>query len=131
MELIIKLYNDKPARIGVLYESEFKAGKDYAEILEKYKGETFNIKIEVVKDKVNLTLIPAKGNGKIEYKGLPYKSDQLNKLNSFVKPDAEIQFFHVHGNYDNLFVAKPNRGQKMEFVLINNYEILTPDEFAD
>ena len=131
MQLIIKLYNDKPARIGVLYESEFKAGKDYGAILEKYRGETFGAVIEIANGKVNLILTSDKTNGKIEYNGLSYKSDQLNKLNSFVKPGSEIQFVHVHGNHDNLFVAKPNRGQKMEFVLIKNFEIRTPDWFPD
>jgi len=129
MELVLKIYNDKPARIGILFESEFKASKQYEAIIEAHKGETFRIKIEVIKDKVNLLLVSNQNASKFEYKDLQYKLDQLKKFQAFVKQEAQIQFVHVYGNYhDSLQIAKPNRSEKMEFVIITHYDISTPDE---
>lgn len=129
MELVLKIYNDKPARIGILFDNEFKASKQYEAIIDAHKEETFRIKIEVIKDLINLFLISNQTSSKIEYKDLQYKPDQLKKFQAFVKPEVEIQFVHVYGNYhDSLQIAKPNRSQKMEFVIITNYEISTADD---
>lgn len=129
MELIIKLYQDKPSRIGILYGSEFAAGKAYADILSKYKGEKFRARLEVVKDRMHLILISDKSTGRIEYKGLEYKSDQLKKLQVFVKRDAELEFVHIYPVENKLLIAKPNISKKMEFIFINQYEVLVNGEY--
>lgn len=129
-ELIIKLYQDKPARIGILYGSEFPASKEYAAILGKYRGEIFRLRLEVVKERIHLILISNTSSGRIEYKDLYYKSDQLKKLQVFVKQNTEIQFVHVYTTENKLLIAKPNISKPMEFIFINQYEILVNGEYA-
>lgn len=129
-ELIIKLYQDKPSRIGILYGNQFVAGRDYAALLSKYLGECFKARLEVVKDRINLILVSNKSNGKLEYKNLRYKSDQLKKLQAYVKSDSEIQFVHIYPVENQLMVAKPNLSRPMEFVSIHHYEIVVDGEYC-
>lgn len=129
-ELIIKLYHDKPSRIGILYGNQFVASRDYATLLSKYLGESFRARLEVVKDRINLILVSDKSNGKLEYKNLRYKSEQLKKLQALVKSDSEIQFVHIYPVENTLLIAKPNLSRPMEFAFINQYEIVVDGQYC-
>lgn len=129
-ELIIKIYQDKPSRIGILYGNQFAASKDYATLLSNYLGEQFKARLEVVKDRINLVLVSNQSNGKLMYKNLRYKSDQLKKLQAFVKSDSEIQFVHIYPVENQLLIAKPNLSRPMEFAFIHHYEIVVDGEYA-
>jgi hypothetical protein len=124
MKLVIKLYQDRRPRIGILYETGFKASKEYTTILEKYLRETFQAKFEFVKDKITLQLISNESLGKIEYKEIDYEKADLKKLSVFIKPNAELEFVHVYNASNKLMIAKPNLTRTMETILINNYEIV-------
>ena len=128
-ELLIKLYQDKPPRIGILYGNEFVAGKEYASILSKYKNERFRARLEVVKENIHLTLISEFSHEKVIYKDLYYKGDQLKKLQVFVKRDEEIQFVHIYPVENKLLIAKPHLSKKMELVMIHQYEVLVNGEY--
>jgi hypothetical protein len=127
-ELIIKLYQDKPSRIGILYGNQFVASKEYATLLSNYLGESFRARLEVVKDRINLVLVSDKSNGKLEYKNLRYKSEQLKKLQAYVT--GEIQFVHIYPVENNLLIAKPNLSRPMEFAFIKHYEIVVDGEYC-
>lgn len=129
-ELIIKIYQDKPSRIGVLYGNQFVAGKDYATLLSRYLGERFRARFEVIKDRINLILVSNQSNGKLEYKNLRYKGEQLKKLQALVKQDSEIQFVHIYPVENQLLIAKPNLSRPMEFVFIHQYEIVVDGEYC-
>jgi hypothetical protein len=129
-ELIIKIYQDKPSRIGILYGSEYIAGKEYATLISNYLGEHFRARLEVVKDRITLILVSDQSNGKVVYKNLRYKGDQLKKLQAFVKADSEIQFVHIYPVENNLLIAKPNLSKPMEFVSIHQYEIVIDGEYC-
>lgn len=127
MKLVIKLYKDKPSRIGICYPSVFQASKAYTAILEKYLGESFRATFEFVKDKITLRLISNESLGKIEYKDVEYEPVDLKKLSVFIKPDTELEFVHVYSAANKLMIAKPNLTQKMELIRLSNYEIALPN----
>lgn len=123
MELAIKLYNDKPPRIGIVYPNEYQGRKAYDALMDQYRGQTFNALFEPVKDKVKLTLFPRGGTGIIQYKDLDFKPDQLKKLFDYIKSDASIQFTHIYWQGNAPFIAK-NRYKPFEPLIIQQYEIV-------
>jgi hypothetical protein len=66
MELTIKLYNDKPPRIGIVYPNEYQGRKAYEALLDKYAGQTLNALFEPFRDKIKLTLYRRGGTGPIQ-----------------------------------------------------------------
>jgi hypothetical protein len=124
MKLVIKLYQDRPSRIGILYKSVFEASKTYTAILEKYLGETFQVTFEFVKNKITLRLISNESLAKIEYRDIDYEIADLKKLSVFIKPNTELEFVHVYNTSNKLMIAKPNLTENKEFIRINNYEII-------
>lgn len=124
MELMIKLYADKPSRIGIKYPKEYTAVKTYEEIISKHRNETFFLKIELAKNKVHLLLRTEQTGGKIVYKDLDYKTEQLKKLEMYMTQGAPLQFVHVYSESNNLLIAKPFR--KQTFITISNLEVINP-----
>jgi hypothetical protein len=122
MELVIKLFSDKPSKIGVRYVYEFKATREYEDLIDKYRGETFRAKFEFVKDKIQLTLQSEISGGKIIYKDLEFKMDQVKKLQALFSPELTTHFVHVFPKANTLFVAKPYRQQ--EFLAITDVEFI-------
>jgi len=129
MELIVKLYNDKPSKIGVKYPQEYSAVKAYEDIFNKKLGDVFSLKIEMLKHKINLVLISEQTGGLIFYKELDYKIEQLKKMQTLLGPASELQFVHIFSKTNTLMVAKPFRSQR--FITLNNYEIIGPANFAN
>jgi hypothetical protein len=130
-ELVIKLYQDRPPRIGILYGSEFRAGKEYETLIDKFRGESLRARIEINKAKISLTLSSNNSNGKQEYKDLTYNIAQFKKFQVFVKQDTEIHFVHVYTKTNKSFMAKPQRNGQMEFATINYFELIIRGEFIE
>ena len=128
MELIIKLYNDKTSRIGVKYLQEYQAVKAYEEIISKYLNESFSIKLEPVKNKINLVLISSQTGGRVVYKDLDYSLAQLKRLESYTERQTALQFVHIYNKSNLLVIAKPFRTQK--FLLLSDVEIINPVSFG-
>lgn len=129
MELIIKLYSDKPSKIGVKYPQEYSAVRAYEEIFSKNRGEVFSLKIEMIKDRINLVLVSDQSGGRILYKELEYKMEQLKKLETYFQPGNELQFVHIFPKSNTLMIAKPFRTQK--FISLSSYEIIGPANFVN
>jgi hypothetical protein len=123
MQLVIKLYNDKPSRIGIIYPTEFQAGKAYEAIIDRNKGEKFRATIELLAGHAMLTLISINGSAKIVYKGLEFKVDQLKKLQAYIKPNSPIHFVHTYWKGSTMYLAKV-RFRNPEPVFIEEYEII-------
>lgn len=129
MELIVKLYSDKPSKIGIKYPQEYSAVRAYEEIFHKNMGEVFSLKMEMVKDRMNMTLISEETGGKIIYKDLEYKLEHLKKLQTFLNPGSDLQFVHVFSKTNTLMIAKAFRGTK--FIKLTNYELIGPGNFTN
>ena len=54
MELIIKIYSDKPSRIGVKYTYDYQAQKAYEEVIRKGGSGSYKLSLEPVRDKITL-----------------------------------------------------------------------------
>jgi hypothetical protein len=128
MELIVKLYSDKPSKIGIKFTHEYQAIKSYEELIGKYRNETFSLKIEPVKNKLNLQLISDQTAIRIPYKDLEYKADQVKKLLS-LDSGMPVEFVHVFSKINILYVAKPFRSQ--QFITITDLEMITPGNFGN
>jgi hypothetical protein len=123
MEMLIKLYKDKAPRIGIIYPSEYQAGKSYEEKAEKHLSESFHMSIELIKGLITLTLKSLNGSASIVYKDLEFKADQLKRLQAFYKPETKMEFIHVYKKADGIFIPKI-RQKAPELLKINSYEIV-------
>ncbi len=126
MELLIKVYSDKPSRIGIKFIYGYKAVRSYEELIAKHRGETFSLKIEPVKTKLNLTLQSNESGIKIPYKDLDYKPDQFKKLEQLMNQKVVCEFVHIYSDANTLFVAKPFRRQ--EFISVTGFEMINCNE---
>jgi hypothetical protein len=122
MELIIKIYSDKPSRIGVKYTYDYQAQKAYEEVIRKGGSGSYKLSLEPVRDKITLVATSLDSGIKITYKDLEYKRDQLLKLQAVFHSLEELWFVHVYPKNNVLLVAKPF---KMEnFVKIVSFEMI-------
>jgi hypothetical protein len=128
MELMIKLYSDRPSRIGIKYPTEYQAIKSYEEIIKKHQGGAFSLRIELIKNKANLFLFSEQTGGRIAYKDVEYKADQLKKLEMNLASGLTLEFVHVYAQLNTLLIAKPFR--KQQFVTLSNTEIVDPIYFS-
>lgn len=119
----MKLYNEKPSRIGVKFPFEYQAQKAYEALVSAHRGETFQVKLELVQDKLLLTLLSDETGKKIQYKELDFKSQQIILLKNYVDQLSTFIFVHVYPKHGNLFVAKPFR--KEEFVKISKLGVFS------
>jgi hypothetical protein len=123
MQLIIKLYKDTAPRFGVVYPSEYQAGKAYEQITQIHTGEIFHASIELIKGLITLTLKSVTGSGKIVYKDLEFKAEQLKRLQAFCKTDTKMEFIHVYKKGERLFIPKV-RFKAPELLKLSGYEIV-------
>jgi hypothetical protein len=130
-ELVIKLYQDSPSRIGIQYGSGFQATKEYATLVDKFRGESLRARIEINKNRMNLILRSDVSNGKVEYRDLTFNNMQFKRLQAFLKPPVEMQFVHIYSKANQLFIAKPGFNKKMEFVMISTFELNIRGEFME
>lgn len=129
MELMVRIYKDKPSKIGIKYLQEYLAVKPYEEIFNKNWGDVFSVRMEMVKNKLNLILISDQSGGKIFYKELNYKIESIHKLQNFIKPGMDLEFVHIFNRQNVPLIAKPFRTAK--FVKVSHYEIVGPEHFAN
>jgi len=123
MELLVKLYTDKPTRVGIKFMYEYKAVRAYEQLITRHRGETFILKIEPVKDKLNIILQSEQSGIKIPYKDIDYKMDQFQKLVSFSDKEISFQFVHTYSSANIILIAKPFRTE--EFISVNRIEIIS------
>lgn len=121
--MIIKLYKDQAPRIGIVYPSEYQAGKSYEEFHAKHGGEIFHASIELIKGLITLTLKSVTGSGSVVYKDLEFKVDHLKRLQAFCKPSTAMEFIHVYKKADGLFIPKI-RHKAPEIFKLSGYEIV-------
>lgn len=129
MELIIKLYTDKPSKIGIKFPQEYSAVRAYEDIYNKNAGDSFFVKMEMIRDKIDLVLTSELTGERISYRELDYKTDQLKKLEAFFGPGKSLEFVHIFSKTNTLMIAKPFRSRK--FITLTNYEIVGPGSFAN
>lgn len=127
MELLLKIYGDKPSRIGVKYTYDYLALRAYEELIRKYRGEIFRLKLEPLRGQINLVLQSEHSHQKITYQGLAYRPELLKKLESLPDKDLSLQFVHLYSEGGVLLVAKPFK--KQEFFAIRSYEVIGAGNF--
>jgi len=123
MELLIKLYHDKPSRLGIKYVYEYLALREYEALFKHDQTISYSVKLELFREKINLLLQSDATGIKHSFKGLDFKLDQLNKLQAHYKPGMEMDFVHVFPKSNTLMVAKPFR--KSTFLKITSLEIIS------
>jgi hypothetical protein len=129
MELLIRLYNDKPSRIGIKYTYEYQAARSYEDLVKKYKGEELQIIFEPFNDQMNLLLVTRQTGARIPYKQLDYKKDQFTRFLNLLRPGDPLWFVHIYPSGNTLMVAKPFR--KEEFFTVSDYQLRSSGNFSD
>ena len=110
MELVIKFCADHSVQIGVRFVYEYLAVKPYERIVSQHGTERFSTTLEPSKGHLRLVLRSDDDGGKCEYRELPYKADQLKKLQSFCEAGrVPIRFVHVYPKENRLYIARPFR----------------------
>ncbi|MCD6068345.1 MAG: hypothetical protein K0S33_3171 [Bacteroidetes bacterium] len=122
MELLIKQYQDRASRIGIKYSSRYPAVKPFEELLTKYPDESFRAKIEVLHDKIHLTLQPDTGGGNVFYRDLVYKKELLPKINAIMNSGLPIELVHVY--FENNVPTIAKAFYKNRFVKISGVELI-------
>ncbi|MCW3102889.1 MAG: hypothetical protein JWO09_1329 [Bacteroidetes bacterium] len=128
MQLIVKLYKDKPHRLGIIYPSEYQAGKSYEALLGKGEPGPFHALIELGKNGASLKLKTEQGDLVASYKELEFKAEQLKRLQAFVGERQTLHFAHTYKKGNEMFVPKV-RFRNPELIVISHYELLCPEGF--
>jgi hypothetical protein len=123
MQLVIKLFNNKFPKIGIVYPTEYQAGKALETIVDSHKDDKFRATIEVLNGSATLTLSSINGSARIVYKTCEFKIEQLKQLQAFVKSDSQIHFVHVYWKGNTLYQAKV-RFKNPAPIVIYEYEII-------
>jgi hypothetical protein len=125
--LLIKLYNDRPSRIGIKYSYEFQALKPYEDLVRKFPQHSFTMKLEPKAKQINLSLRSDQCGEVIRYKELLYKPDELRKLIDAGTGKLPMEFVHIYSEANALLIAKPFK--KQNFFTISSYEVIGLNDF--
>jgi hypothetical protein len=109
MDFIVKLYQDKPSKIGITYPREYQAVQTYEALYRTETDVRFFLNIEIKKLQLQLTLISEESGVRTVYKELDYKAEQLKKLQEFSFQNKILEFVHIYSKANTFMVAKPFR----------------------
>jgi len=123
MELLIKLYTDKPSRLGIKYVYEYLAVREYEALFKHDQTLFYSVKLELFREKINLLLQSDATGIKHSFKALDFKLDQLNKLQAHYKSGMDMEFVHIFPKSNTLMVAKPFK--RSTFLKISHLEIIS------
>lgn len=126
-QLLIKLYKDKPSRIGIKYAYEFQALKPYEELMSKYPQHSFSLKLEPKAKQISLSLQSDQSGDVIRYKDLLYKPEELRKLIDAGKSALPMEFVHIYSAANVLLIARPFK--QAHFFTVSSYEIIGLNDF--
>jgi len=124
VELMVKLQLEGYSRIGLKYAQEYQAVKSYEELISKQEGNAFSLEIELVKDKLNMSLISDNTGIRTNYKDVLYSPEQIKKIVIGKDLSKDFQFLHTYSKNNMLMVAKPFRSQT--FIVLSKIEITNP-----
>jgi hypothetical protein len=121
---MVKLQLEGYSRIGLKYAQEYQAVKSYEELISKQEGNAFSLKIELVNDKLNLSLISDNTGIKTDYKDILYSPELIKKIIIGIDLSKDFQFLHTYSKNNMHIVAKPFRSQT--FIILSKIEITNP-----
>jgi hypothetical protein len=129
MELLFKTYADRPSRIGIIYMYPHQAVIAYELLLTKGASQRFQLKAELLKNKMTLVLTSQENGFSSTYKDLDFKQEQVKKLMLYASQKNPLQFVHVYKEGNNPFIAKPF--EKERFITIEKTEIIIPGSYEE
>ena len=109
MELMVKFLDTAEVRLGIKYPYEHSAQRSYEQVIEDGSENTFELKLEIHGDKLDLTLHSDYSGKKYEYGFLDFKKTELLNLYQRHQKSKSIYFLHVFPRANSLYVAKPFR----------------------
>jgi hypothetical protein len=122
MELVVKIYGDKPSRIGVKYVYDYQAQRSYEDLVKRSGSGSHSLTLEPVRERMTMILTSQDTGVKTVYKELEFKMDQINRLRQHFSQTNPLLFVHVFPKNNTLMVAKPFR--KETFITISNFELI-------
>ncbi|MDI1355689.1 MAG: hypothetical protein PSX36_12270 [bacterium] len=124
MDLLIKRYLNKPSKIGVKFLYEHKAVQEYEALIAQIGNAGAALRLECVRDKINLFLVSETTGMKFNYLGLDYVTAQITSLQQEDSADLKFQFVHVFARKNALLVAKPFHRET--FLNISDISFINP-----
>ncbi len=121
---MVKLQLEGFSRIGVKYSQEYQAVKSYENVISNQEGNSFSLKLELVKDKINLSLISDTTGMRTDYRDISYFTEQIKKLVIGIDLSKHFQFLHTYSKSNTLMVAKPFGTHT--FIVLSKIEIINP-----
>lgn len=116
----MKLYENKPSRIGVKFIYEFLAAKPYEKIISAHGHRNFSLVMEPVRGLMQMVLKSENDGVKFEYKDLEFKIEHIRRLRAWYRAGAPVEFVHIFPKDNKLMVAKPFRQERL--IEINRLE---------
>src|SRR4051812_44073695 len=126
MELAVKIYPDKPSRLGLLYTYEYQAVKAYEDLLRGNANESLHAMIEIRKGKAILTLTSGHTGKKTVYKDIEFRQPQIDKIRNFYKDGMPMFFVHIFTRANQFLIAKPFH--RAEFLPVTAIELMLENQ---
>lgn len=126
-QLLIKLYKDRPSRIGIKYAYEFQALKPYEDLVRKYPQHSFSLKLEPKARHINLSLRSDQNGEVVRYRELLYKPEELRKLIDVGSGALPMEFVHIYSEANVMLIARPFK--QHTFFTVSSYEIIGLNDF--
>jgi hypothetical protein len=122
MELAVKIYPDKPSRIGVLYNHEFMAVRTYEDLVRNNRNQSLHLKLELLRGKAELTFTSSHTGTKTVYRDIEFKTSHIEKIQKYYHDGMPADFVHIFPRGNQLLIAKPFR--KAEFLPLTGIQLV-------
>jgi hypothetical protein len=122
MELMVKVYTDGRARLGILYTYEFTAVKEYETLIKNNRNQQLSLRMEMQKSKLTLVFTSSHSGAKTVYKDIEFRPEQVIRLQNAFQSGTVFEFVHVFSRANSKLIAKPFH--KAEFLTVNGFELI-------
>lgn len=120
MELLVKVYADKPSKIGIWYPHEYQAVRAYETLLMKCRHQKLNLKIEIKPTGLIIQVRSDFDAQLIVYRDIQFKPEQILKMQQYFNGSVAVDFVHVFTRSNQQLIAKPFH--QSEFLSVQQIE---------
>lgn len=120
MDLLVKVYNNKPSKIGIWYPFEFQAVRAYEALLLKCRNQKLILKMEIKSTGLLINVLSDFDSQLTIYRDIQFKPEQIIKMQQYFTGTLSLEFVHVFTRSNKQLTAKPFH--QAEFLSIHQIE---------
>jgi hypothetical protein len=122
VELMVRVYDDGRARLGILYPYEFMAKKNYEQLLGTLRNEALSLQAEIVRGRLQLQFTGAHSGAKVVYREIEFRNEHLVRLRDAFAKGRVFDFVHVFPKSNTMVIAKPYG--RAEFLAVKDFSLV-------